>query len=78
MADQFDAFDVSGLVPNAAPWQLPPDAGISINDTGWRAPTFGGDVSNTTAYPSQEPRQAAEWPRDGGFGMVPTTDTGQG
>ena len=62
MADNIDIIDGAGLCPGAAQWQLPPDQGISLNDIGWRHPTFGGDAENTTAYPSQEPQASAPWP----------------
>ncbi len=74
MLDQFDA---SGLMPGAAEWAFTPDQGQTLDGTGWCAPAFGGDVTCTTAYPSQEPGQAVQWPRDGIF-TGPTTDTGQG
>ena|SRR5215472_6802276 len=60
-----DQRDNSGLVPGATPWALTPDSGIeapqAFNVSGWTPPTFGGDVNNI--YPSQEPQQAAPWPR---------------
>ena len=70
-----DTFDDSGLMPGSAEWTLTPDQGMEA--PGIVIPTFGGDVGYTTAYPSQEPRQAIPWPRDGVF-TGPITDTGQG
>src|SRR5215467_16160199 len=68
MADTNDVIDGAGLVAGATPWQLTPDCGIeaphAFNVSGWTPPTFGGDISNTTMYPSQEPPSPASWPRD--------------
>ena len=76
-----DDFDDSGLMPGSAPWMLPPDAGIESPQafaTGPEQVTHGGDVHKTILYPSQESRQAVDWPRDGGFSMTPITDTQKG
>jgi len=74
-----DNFDASGLMPDSAPWPMIPDQGMEASTIffyGWNAPRYGGDVSNTTAYPSQEPAPV-EWPRIPPM-SAPTTDTGQG
>ena len=57
MADN-DTIDNVGLAPGSAPWQLPGNQGITLNGV-YRSPNFGGDITKTTAYPSQEPTQ---WP----------------
>jgi len=60
MADQFDQ---SGLVGGSAEWTLTPDQGVTL-DGGYRSPNFGADTSKTDSYPSQEPRDAADYDPD--------------